>query len=43
MTIPTVGEVFAAIFSPSPRLEPDEFPIDGPCVGITEPEAEAES
>ena len=43
MKIPTVGEVFAAIFSPSPRPEPDEFSIDGPCVGITEPEAEAES
>jgi hypothetical protein len=43
VNIPTPGEVFAAIFSSSPRPEPDEFSFDGPCPGITEPEAEAES
>ena len=40
MTIPTPGEVLAAIFTSGPRAEPAEVTI-GPCDQMPGPEPEA--
>ena len=42
MTIPSPGEVLAAIFAPAPQAGPAEITI-GPCDQMTRPGPEAET